>query len=513
MMSKIITVDHEMSLLEAVHIYAPGTVENAPCGGKGRCGKCRVYAKGDLSPMSEHERLMLGDDADKGVRLSCMCRIYGSAEVSRYGGEGAVIEIKGKMPEYSLSPMCGGNILAVDIGTTTVALYILDSSAGNPVFVDSFENPQREYGADVISRIGAVIDDYGNLDRQGELIAVAINDSIAKSGVAAESINAAVIAGNTTMLHLLAHLDPRGIANAPFTPSSLFGNKYKAKKIGLDLADDAEAVLLPCFSAYVGGDICAGIAACEADRKEKNILFIDIGTNGEMALCHADGSITVCATAAGPAFEGAHIECGMGGFEGALSHIRVENGDIVCKVIGGGEATGICGSGLIDGVAALLELGVIDETGYPDEDMCSERNSLFGHDEDDRYYFTKNVYLSAKDIREVQLAKSAIRSGIISLEAHTSTEEEDIDSMLIAGGFGAHIDLNSAAKIGMLPPGLLDKAASVGNTAGSGAVLYALSAEHRENMDKMGGKVKYIELSDSAVFRDAFIEQMMFEEE
>lgn len=502
-----------MSLLEALHIYAPGTVENAPCGGKGRCGKCRVYAKGDLSEMTEHERLLLGDEADKGVRLACMCRIFGSADTAKYGGEGAVIEIKGRMPEYSLSPMCGGYILAADIGTTTVALYILDCGTGKPVFVDSFENPQREYGADVISRIGAVIDNYDNLENEGRIISEAINKSIAKSEVKSEDINAAVIAGNTTMLHLLARLDPRGIANAPFTPSSLFGCGYDACKIGLNLSECAEAILLPCFSAYVGGDICAGIAACEADKKEKNILFIDIGTNGEMALCRSDGSITVCATAAGPAFEGAHIECGMGGFEGALSHIHVENGEIICEVIGNKEAEGICGSGLIDGTAVLLELGVMDETGYLDEDMCAERNAAFGHDDDDRFYFTKNVYLSAKDIREVQLAKSAIRSGIVSLEAHTSVSEEDIDGMLIAGGFGAHIDLDSAAKIGMLPPELLRCASSVGNTAGSGAVLYALSSEHRSAMDTMSQKVEYIELSDSAVFRESFIEQMMFGEE
>jgi len=313
-----------------------------------------------------------------------------------------------------------------------------------------------------------------------------------QNGAALEDIAYISIAGNTVMEHLFAGLDPTGIGVAPFTPVSLFGTEEPASKYLDWAAPSCKLYICPCVAGYVGGDITAGIVSSGAAYEEEQVLFIDIGTNGEMAVGNKDGFIC-CATAAGPAFEGAQIECGSAAKDGAIS--RVEE-DLTFSVIGDVPAASICGSGLIDAVAAFLKNEVIDETGFM---------------EDEEYHFTDDVYLSGQDIRQVQLAKAAIRAGAETLLEKSGKSYEDIGKVIIAGGFGAFLRIKSACAIGMLPPDLENKIIYAGNTAGKGASM-ALIEKGRKEIEKLDSICTYEELSSSPEFNGHYIEGMMFDE-
>lgn len=492
---------------------------SAPCGGHGRCGKCRVRLEGALSaPDGVETKFLSPAELEAGLRLACRCCAEGEfTYFDESADDSSAIQLEGAMSGFELSPVCGAQYgVAVDIGTTTAAVYLCSLFNGTVEASAAFQNPQRKWGADVISRIGACIDDYSNLDRLRSAILDGINGAIDSFSVSPEKIGAAAITGNTTMLHFAAGLDPRGIANAPFTPSSLFGDEFNADiknaaQSGLLIAEGATVYYMPCFSAYVGGDIASGMAAADFDIADGVNLYVDIGTNGEMALGGRDG-ILLCSTAAGPAFEGAHIECGMGGVAGAIRRVTEENGVLQTDVIGGRIPTGICGSGLIDAVAMMLYHGALGETGRLDGEKCEFHNRAFGHSgEQKRFYLTNEVYISDSDIREVQLAKAAIRAGISTMLDESGADEGSVSRLYLAGGFGSHIDPRSACAIGMLPPALLNKISAVGNTAGTGAALYLMSRQTRERIASMRDKARYLELSRNEFFMDEYIEQMCFE--
>ncbi|MDR3644069.1 MAG: ASKHA domain-containing protein, partial [Clostridia bacterium] len=423
---------------------------DAPCGGNGRCGKCRLYAAGALSEPEERERSFLTEgELRSGMRLACYARLLGDCEL-RLPEENASIETSGRSEAYDFEPTVTvgeatltiptlknplddrGNLLsaakaadasyaalkklpaltragkwslfyvkdgetvldvcpekpkaagmAVDIGTTTVVAYFYDLETGRLLGIESGLNEQKGFGADVISRIAACIDMPEGLRALQEAIIGQLNGFVQsfcrKSGFKRGNLYQATIAGNTTMQHIAAGLSPANIASAPFIPCSLFGFTLGAEQIGLELAQAAQVYFSPCLSSYVGGDITAGMLACGLDRMKDTCLYIDIGTNGEMALRHG-GEIVCCSTAAGPAFEGAHIKYGTGGVWGAISGVRADtmradamrNGavQIDFETIGGVPPIGLCGSGLIDALAVMKRLGVIDETGRiadPDE--------------------------------------------------------------------------------------------------------------------------------------------------
>ncbi|MBR3844327.1 MAG: DUF4445 domain-containing protein [Clostridia bacterium] len=313
-----------------------------------------------------------------------------------------------------------------------------------------------------------------------------------QAGISPNDIAFCTIAANTTMLHLLTALDPTGIAKAPFTPLSLFGTMYRGEQLQLPLACDVYCI--PCISAYVGGDITAGIAACNMDIQNKTVLLIDVGTNGEMALKKRDNdTIYTLATAAGPAFEGAHITHGVGGIPGAICNVT--NGKIV--TINNLPPVGICGSGLLDAVAMMLKNELVDETGYLEDDYLLTPD--------------KTIVITPKDIREIQLAKSAICSGVIRLMELAGVKPEDIDEVLFAGGLGNHINPESAAAIGLIPSSLSGKCKGVGNTAGLGAVKAALDEDFLERLEHLPEQVSYFELSGDARFNELFMENMLFE--
>ncbi len=467
------------SLLEREGIFIP-----MPCGGVGKCGKCRVFASGMLSDMGETEREALGaDEIASGVRLACLAEICGDCEIA-VSQNGAISGVsRGIIGNFAKNPISGDKDCygaAVDIGTTTVAAYLV--KLPECVICESVcvANPQSRFGADVISRIRYCTEN--GMEAVRDSIRECVSVLISGFNRPIESV---VITGNTTMLHIYNGLDPSSLAAVPFTPKSLFGSRE-------------ESVYYPqCISAYVGADItCALLASGIVPTKEggKTSLIVDIGTNGEMAICR-DGRIIAAATAAGPAFEGAGIVNGTPAVNGAINHVKYANGELTYTTVGDAAPCGICGSGLVDAVAAMLELGIIDESGY----LCEPYE-----------LGSSGVKMYPADIRELQLAKSAIRSGIDTLIHESGIQISDIDNFYIAGGFGSYLDPKSCAKIGLLPERLAEIALPIGNGAGMGAVMLLCDASLEESVCRAASSAELCELSTSPYFMEKYIDNMMF---
>jgi uncharacterized 2Fe-2S/4Fe-4S cluster protein (DUF4445 family) len=409
--------------------------------------------------------------------------------------------------------------MAVDIGTTTVVAYFYDLITGNLVDTESGLNDQRAWGADVISRISACIEQISGLrDLQQSIINEInsfVNNFCKKIKAESSSIYFATIAGNTTMLHIASGIHPANIANAPFIPVSLFGVSYSALQAGLDLNKDAGVYFVHCLSSYIGGDITAGMLACSLDKTDQTIIYIDIGTNGEMALKN-NGKLICCSTAAGPAFEGAQIKYGTGGVPGAISSVQLIENDIVIETINDRPCIGICGSGLVDAIAVMLKTQVIDETGRicDSDEIEDEAISKRIIELDDGNAFIldakSGIHISQKDVREVQLAKSAIASGIACLLHDAGIQIAEVQSLILAGGFGAHLNAASACEIGLFPKELLGKTEVVGNAAGNGAAQLLVSEESFIRLENIVAACETIELSGHAYFQDQYIENMMF---
>ncbi len=540
---KQITVNEKDSLLSILR--KEGCVVHSPCGGNGTCGKCKVTAKGEFSDISAAElRHLTYEEIMAGVRLACKTTVLGDFEVM-LPKEHLEAQLQFDTMSYELSALVqmkktedGTSFyigetrigkdsfwsknygLAVDIGTTTVALYLCDMETGRVLGTKGFRNPQAAYGADVISRIDKIMKDPNALTEQQSLIINAIQSAAAELtqewNTDPEEIRAAVLCGNTVMEHIAAGIDPSSIANAPFIAPTLFGEWYDAKALGLSFALGAKVYFAPCFASYVGGDIACGMIAAGLDQTKDNILFIDIGTNGEIGLSTEKG-LYFCSAAAGPALEGAHIRCGMPGTMGAISKIEIVDHRIVYETVGKKTAIGICGSGVIDACAVMLDAGLLDGTGsIMEPDEVEEFSEYLGEDWDQNTIFlvdeAREIYMSGKDIREIQLAKAAIAAGIRTLLHQTGLTVSDIREVILAGGFGSHINPENACRIGLIPGELRGKIRSVGNTAGAGAVSYLLSQEARDGFSEIMGKSHYIELSCDSFFMNTYVDEMMFEE-
>ena len=354
-------------------------------------------------------------------------------------------------------------------------------------------NPQTQYGGDVISRINYTSEKKDGLRELQQVIMSAINEQLSHftefSGIGREDIVSLTVTGNTTMLHLLLGVDPLSIALAPFTPKFTDEQVLSGKQLGLLCHAEAKIRTLPCISGYVGADIVAGIASIMPSPERDNYLFMDIGTNGELALV-TPGGVLCCSTAAGPAFEGAKISCGMGGVEGAISAYDGQG----FTVIGNIKPEGICGSGLIDLVAHMLEKGLVDADGLLKED----------------YMVTDNISITQQDIREVQLAKAAIAAGIKVLIQHAGMNFDQLDAVFLAGGFGNYIQPESAMKIGLIPHQMEGKIIPLGNTSGSGALLALKSTHFSPVVDNLLSRTTYIELSGNENFTMEFAMNMGF---
>ncbi|MEG6571677.1 ASKHA domain-containing protein [[Clostridium] cellulosi] len=411
--------------------------------------------------------------------------------------------------------------IAVDIGTTTVVSFLIDLSSGKIIDKEAETNSQRRYGADVISRIDFTDKNSDGTQILSNLIKNQINGMVdsmcTRSGVKRHNIYEMTVTGNTIMLHFFLGLPTKSIAVAPFTPIITEAAEFRAEEVGIKI--NGIVSVMPGIASYVGGDITAGILACGMMESNKYSLLIDLGTNGEIALGSSQG-VTSCAVAAGPAFEGGNIKCGVGGVKGAIYSVDLDKPDI-CKTIGDEQACGICGSGVIDAVSELLKHDIIDHTGrFADKEEISNvdlRDRLI-EDNDGRQFILAEksqqghpIAITQKDIREVQLAKAAVAAGIQVLLKESGVSCEDIEKVYVAGGFGSYMNIESALNIGLIPSELKDKISFVGNTAGMGAVLYLLSKRYREKAETITRRAAYIELSNKPEFQNFYIENMTFE--
>ena len=461
-----------LSDLIADHPDSPGR----PCGGGGNCGQCAVFAKGTFIPAPN----------DAGKVLSCQTRLCGDGEIWLPRRQAMQqIETNAAGANYTYAPVDGDYAAAVDIGTTTIVLRLLQLSDGAVLSTIACENPQRTVAADVIGRIDSAL--KGNLHLLSNMIRDIIDSleqkAIRLAGLSIEKTDYRIITGNTTMLYLFTGRNPEPLSHAPFQADCLF-----------DHQEDRD-YFPPCAGAFVGADITCALLFSGICNQDQTAMLIDIGTNGEIALWHK-GQITCCATAAGPAFEGGGIACGTGSIRGAIDSAKAKDGKIAFTTIQGYEAVGICGSGLIDLTAALLDLEWMDESGMLD---------------DDEIVLSPTVTLSQKDIRQVQLAKGAIAAGIRSLAEEAGLSLKDISTLYIAGGFGSHLNLQSAGRIGLIPPELLDRTVILGNASLGGAQQLLLDRTALDAVRKIAKNSNCINLASSEAFTNAFVECMMFE--
>jgi uncharacterized 2Fe-2S/4Fe-4S cluster protein (DUF4445 family) len=500
------------TLLDALRRVDPAAID-APCGGAGTCGKCRVrIVSGNAGEVEAGERRLVGEAGlAAGVRLACHVRPRGELSFEKAGTAGAAtIHEAYSVMSGSIDPLlseAGSYGVAVDIGTTTVAAYLVDFGTGKVLTAASCLNSQRAWGADVIARIDHAGKDPSNLSYLAELARVDVtglaNRLLASVGAAPESLREISVVGNTTMLHLFAGVDPSGIAVAPFTPAFTALQRKQAADYGLPYPK-AFVTLGPSVAGYVGADLVAGIQAVGLEEREKLSLIIDLGTNGEMALGNRDG-IVACATAAGPAFEGAAISCGTGGVAGAIDSLAWNEGRLELTTIGDLSPIGVCGSGIIDAAACLVRGGIADETGAFADPWGEEGYPLAGTG-------GKTIRFTQGDMRQIQLAKAAVAAGIASMLDDKGATLEDIEHVFLAGGFGSYLRPASAATIGLIPPGLLPKVQAVGNAAGHGAVRMLLFKDEARNLSTLAAAVRYLELSGSDFFRDRFVEELFFPE-
>ena len=422
--------------------------------------------------------------------------------------------------------------LAFDLGTTTVVATLLDVATGTPVAVASMLNKQQPFGADVITRISAVMmdpDTLGRLQRAAaDTLAELAAQVCAEGGVDPERVYEVALAGNATMTALVLGIDPEPLGVAPFVMSAAQPPTVLAADLGLALHPRARATLFPALGAYVGGDIVAGMLATGMDRDKRTRLLIDVGTNCEIVLSDGD-RILATAAPAGPAFEGGAIRCGMRAADGAIEVVRLGE-TVELGVIGGAEPRGLCGSGLVDAVAELVKVGLLDASGrfLSDEaakevaPSLADRLTLLGSARGQERVFVLHrpapdaepedcVVLTQRDVRELQFAKAAISTGWSLLLEELGVEHGDVQQVLLAGSFGSYLSAASAVRIGLVPRLPVLRIVAAGNVAGEGAKMALLSLRERAGAQALLEEVTYVELSDRADFNDRFVDQLGFD--
>ncbi len=483
---------------------------SSDCAGMGTCGKCIIRVMEGRLDITLGDKEMLSDiDLSNGYRLACMaypimdCTIMlDSEQSSELHIDTNALDIHREMSshrEISGYSDISHFAIAVDLGTTTLALALVDLQKGKIIEYYTAINPQKVYGADVVSRIKA--SNEGKLNSLSHLIREELSKGILylthRQDIKLESIEKIIISGNITMIHLLMGYPCNGLGSYPFTAVNKgFINTFTDDLF--DLANRIPVMVLPGISVFVGADITAGLLACGIDREDKPCLFIDLGTNGEMAVGNRE-KILVTSTAAGPAFEGGNISCGIGSLPGAICHVSIEGGQVSYKTIYDKPAVGICGTGVIELTSQLLKEGIIDSTGLLMEPYF------------DKGYEIAGMNFIQKDIRELQMAKAAIRSGVEILIRRFGISYEQIDKVYIAGGFGYHIDIDKAILIGLLPKALMNKARAVGNTSLSGTICAMRDTDADYRLNHIISTSEELHLSNEEDFNDLFVKYMSFD--
>jgi len=566
-MSPRITIDSESRVLEVASevrlgdaLVQAGIPISLYCGRRGRCGKCAVeILSGDIPPLDEPERILLESrrlPSDR-FRLACRLPVRGdltvripessfipSARILAHGagkfvrldpsvrkiagrrsealGASAVSEQldAGESPEEILTTVLGPEDevlalertdttsrlfgLAVDLGTTTLVVDLVDLRTGTVIATAVGRNGQSAFGADVVSRITAAFRDPGQAEALRRAVLTSLNGLIAEAGragsVRSDEIYETVIAGNTAMGHLFLGLPVDGLAVAPFETNHLSPSPIPASASGLTVNPAGRVVLAPHLHSFVGGDITAGLLALDLPSRPGNVLFIDLGTNGELVL-KTDRSLTATSTAAGPAFEGMSISCGLPAQSGAVDKAvwDPDEGRLIVQTIGTGPARGVCGTGLVDVIAVFLRRGGLNAQGrilHPDK----------------RLAVTPDLALIPSDIREVQLAAAAVKTGIRMLLAAEELEIADLDQVLVAGAFGASLDVENAVRIGLLPRIPEGRIRFVGNTSLEGARAMLLSRVERGLAARIAGQVGHLPLAQDDAFQRMFVDALEFRE-
>jgi uncharacterized 2Fe-2S/4Fe-4S cluster protein (DUF4445 family) len=415
--------------------------------------------------------------------------------------------------------------VAYDLGTTTVVATLLDLNSGTPIAVKSMLNKQQPFGADVISRISATMLDETALQRLREAAQSTLNqltdEVIQEAGISNLNVYEVAVAGNATMIQLILGVDPEPVGVAPFITATQNWPVLNAKEFGLEIHPQARAYIFPSFGAYVGGDIVAGVLASGMDRDKRVRLFIDVGTNCEIVLSDGNKIITTAAPA-GPAFEAASIKCGMRAADGAIEVVKIDKDGVTLQVIGDVEPQGMCGSGLVDAVAELAKIGVLDQSGrfisqdQLEKDFPNLSNRLIILESNEKAFLLHGdksdplVFLTQRDVRELQFAKASIATGWRLLMEQLNLKDEDIQQVLLAGSFGSYLSPASAIQIGLVPKIPVMRIVSAGNVAGEGAKMVLLSQPERNGATTLLSEVEYVELSDRADFNDKFVIQLGF---
>jgi uncharacterized 2Fe-2S/4Fe-4S cluster protein (DUF4445 family) len=478
-----------------------------PCRGRHSCGKCSVYLAGDTAPPDEQEAALLARYPQPALpgfeqRMACLARLGGEVSIVASSiGQVVVADVGQVLTEYDgTSPdSCG---LAVDIGTTTIT--VLAFRLGDQTYLGDLSqlNHQVAHGADVLSRIEAANQrGVGPLhDLVVEQVGTMVAQVLTQAQLAPDQVTRVTVTGNTTMLHLLRGLAVRSLGVSPFTPLTRFGDTVPAADLFPTLVN-AELYLPPAISAYVGPDIVCGLVATGLGAHGRVGLLVDVGTNGEMALAVGQ-QLWCCSTAAGPAFEGAEISCGMPALPGAIDEVWADPaapGGLRCTTIGHQRAKGLCGTGLIGAVNAGLDLGLIDSTGAMTGGPLAIGDST--------------VQLTQADVRQLQLAKAAIAAGLDTLLHQAGLTAEQVDSLQLAGGFGSYLQPGPAAGIGLIPAALAGRASPGGNTALTGAILLTVSSAARRTAEQRARVAQEVGLATHPVFLERYIDQMAFRDD
>jgi len=522
------------SIMDA--LISSGIYVSAVCGGKGTCGKCKIrVVQGELPVTPEDRKCFSEEELAAGMRLSC--KAYPTADVTIalaqtseeeffvLGSGEQGVQKKGAAKgsaEKDAAVVCepvGPHYFGIDIGTTTLAISLV---AQDGTVVDTYTsiNHQRMFGADVISRIQASNEGHGP-----ELTASIKKDlqagmlRLLEDYPQVSEITSVVIAGNSTMGHLLMGYSCETLGVVPFTPvnidkiqidwETLFGTEELEKNGTAERVQamkQVPVIILPGFSTFVGGDIASGLLSVGFDQREKPALFIDLGTNGEMAIGNKD-RILVASTAAGPAFEAGNISCGMGSVAGAICKVELNGDEHIFETLGDKPALGICGTGVIEVPAELLKEGLLDETGLLDEDYFDDGFPMGVTPEGNVIAFEQG------DVRQLQLAKAAVRGGVDTLLLRYGVKAQDIETVYLAGGFGVHLNVEKALKIGLMPEELRGRIQAVGNTSLAGAICYGSDGESDEKLSRILNNATEIDLSSDKAFQEYYVDAMMFEEE
>lgn len=485
---------------------------SAYCGGRGVCGKCKIrLLEGHLDITEPDRKFFTEEELKEGYRLSCFAYPGHICKVQLMEGD----EGNFRIVTEGLAASNGGTAvddsygIAIDIGTTTIAISLVGLLSKKVLHTHTMVNKQRAYGADVLSRIKYV--NEGNLALlQGiirEELQKGIEELVKDTKIDKNKIQSVAIAGNTTMGHILMGYPCVSLGVYPFNPYDIKTTTKKYQEIFQSDYLTAKVTLLPGISAFVGADIVAGLTVCNFDREEVSLL-VDLGTNGEMAIGNQD-KILVTSTAAGPAFEGGNIRCGCASVAGAICKVRFDDKKVQYSTIQDKPPIGICGTGVVEILSELLRAEYMDETGllideYFEEGFVLTEGAKGQEAEQTRLVFTQ------KDIREVQMAKAAVRAGIEVLMESYGVNCEQIDAVYLAGGFGYHMDIKKAVHIGLLPNALEGKIKAVGNSSLAGAISYLLESNTRERMERIVSVTKEIHLANEVSFQDYYMDYMYF---